>query len=209
MKRLTLLLGCLCLSAVAQQDSGKNPVVLDTTHPSVYLQYDHEAEQKPEHPGERKVELWLSIHNNTRGAISIRTRSLYLGPKVAPLALMSGTHVLGVRNGVEIAPLFSVEEDHETGFDRLPLTFIGDVSAISWIPSGGTVLMSLPKDDLNKWRRVALPFSYEWEPEGDGVGHEAYFYDRQVPVQNGGVQVHSSADETFRKIVHTHGTSAP
>jgi TonB family protein len=99
---------------------------------------------------------------------------------------MSGKHVLGIRDGIEIAPLFSVEEDHETGFDRLPLTFIGDVSSVSWIPSGGTVLMSLPKDDLVKGRRrVALPFSYEWEADGDGIGHEAYFYGRQVPSQTG------------------------
>ena len=188
MKRLTLLLGCLCISAVAQQDSGKNPVLLDTTHPSVYLQYDHEAERKPEHPGEGSEGLWLRIHNNTRGAISIRTQSLYIGSKVAPLALMSGKHVLGIRDGIEIAPLFFVEEDHETGFDRLPLTFIGDVSAVSWIPSGGTVLMSLPKDDLNKGRRVTLPFSYEWEPEGDGVGHDAYFYGRQLPSQSAGAE---------------------
>jgi len=192
MKRLMLLLGCLCIPAVAQQDSGKNPVLLDAAHPSVYLQYDHEAERKPEHPGEGSEGLWLRIHNNTRGAISVRTQSLYIGSKVAPLALISGKHVLGIRDGIEIAPLFSVEEDHETGFDRLPLTFVGDVSAISWIPSGGTVLMSLPKDDLVKGRRVALPFSYEWESGGDAIEHEAFFYAREVPPQTGAVSVPSA-----------------
>jgi Gram-negative bacterial TonB protein C-terminal len=189
MKRLTLLLGCLCISAVAQQDGAKNPVLLDTTHPSVYLQYDHEAERKPEHPGEGKEGLWLSIHNNTRGAICIRTQSLYIGSKVAPLTLMSGKHVLGVRSGIEIAPLYDVEQDRETGFDRLPLTWHGDTSSVSWIPSGGSVLMSLPKADLNQGRRVTVPFSYEWETEGDGVGHEAYFYARQVQSQSGSAEI--------------------
>lgn len=189
MKRLALLLGCLSISAVAQQDGGKNPVLLDTIHPSVYLQYDHEAERKLEHPGEGKEGLWLSIHNNTQGAICVRTQSLYIGTKVAPLTLMSGKHVLGVRNGVEIAPLYDVEQDRETGFDRLPLTWHGDVSSVSWIPSGGSVLMSLPKDDLNKGRRVALPFSYEWESGGDGVGHKAYFYGRQLQSQSGNAEL--------------------
>ena len=184
MKRIALLLGCLCISAAAQQNGATNPVLLDAAHPSVYLQYDHEAERKPEHPGEGKEGLWLSIHNNTRAAICIRTQSLYIGPKVAPLKLGSGKGALGLRDGVEVSPLFSVEEDRERGFERLPLTFIGDVSSISWIPSGGNVLMSLPKDDLNKSRRVVLPFSYEWEAEGDGIGHEAYFYGRQVPAQS-------------------------
>lgn len=187
MKRFALLLGCLCFSAIAQRSS-KNLVLLDETRPSVYLQFDHEAERKPEHPREGKQGLWLSIHNNTRGAVCIRTQSLYIGTKVAPLTLMSGKHVLGVRNGVEIAPLYTIEQDRETGFDRLPLTWHGDVSSISWIPSGGTVLTSLPKDDLIKGRRVVLPFSYEWEPEGDGIGHEAYFYERQVPTQSRGVK---------------------
>jgi hypothetical protein len=196
MKRLALLLGCLCIPAVAQQEGGKNVVLLDAAHPSVYLQYDHEAERKPEHPGEGSEGLWLRIHNNTRGAISIRTQSLYIGSKVAPLALTSGKHVLGIRDGVEIAPLFSVEEDHETGFDRLPLTFIGDVSAVSWVPSGGSVLMSLSKDDLVKGRRVALPFSYEWESEGDGIGHEAFFYAREVPPQTGAASGSSAGAST-------------
>jgi hypothetical protein len=111
---------------------------------------------------------------------------------MAPLTLMSGKHELGIRDGIEIAPLFSVEEDHETGFDRLPLTFIGDVSAVSWIPSGGTVLMSLPKDDLVKGRRVAVPFAYEWEPEGDGIKHEAFFYAREVPPQAGAASAPSA-----------------
>lgn len=162
MKRLSLLLSCLCISAVAQHNGATNPVLLDTARPSVYLQYDHEAERKPEHPGEGNNGLWFSIHNNTRGAISIRTQSLYLGSKVAPLTLMSGKHVLGVRNGVEVAPFFSVEEDHQASFERLPLTYNGDVSSLSWIPSGGSVLMGLPKADLNQARRVALPFSYVW-----------------------------------------------
>jgi hypothetical protein len=170
---------------MAQQNSGKNAVLLDATHPSVYLQYDHEAERKPEHPGEGKEGLWLSIHNNTLGAICVRTQSLYIGSKVAPLTLMSGKHVLGMRSGIEIAPLYSVEQNREAGFDRLPLTWHGDTSSISWIPSGGTVLMSLPKDDLIEGRRVTLPFSYEWEAEGDGIRHEAYFYSRQVPAQTG------------------------
>jgi hypothetical protein len=197
MKRLTLLLGCLCISAVAQQDGGKNPVLLDTAHPSVYLQFDHEAERKPEHPGEGKEGLWLRIHNNTWGAISVRTQSLYVGSKIAPLTLQSGKHVLGIRDGIEIAPLYSVEQEHETGFDRLPLTWHGDVSAVSWIPSGGTVLMSLPKDDLAKGRRVTLPFSYEWESEGDGIGHEAFFYTREVPMQGGVANAPSAGVSTM------------
>src|ERR1700733_2644071 len=51
--------------------------------------------------------------------------------------------------------------------------------------------MSLPKADLNQGRRVMMPFSYEWEPEGDGVGHEAYFYARQVRSQRGNAEVTS------------------
>ncbi|HEX3104415.1 MAG TPA: hypothetical protein VHQ22_08205 [Terriglobales bacterium] len=182
MQRLILLLGCFGISvALAQQVGAGNPVLLETSYPSVYLRYDHEAEQKPTHPREGKEGVWLRIHNNTRGAICIRTQSLYVGKKVVPLTLLSGKHVLGIRDGIEIAPVYYLEDEHETGFVRLPLTWNGDMSAVSWVPSGGTVLMNLPKHELVKGRRVALPFCYEWELEGDGIEHEAFFYAREVP----------------------------
>jgi hypothetical protein len=197
MHRFVLLFGCFCIpAAVAQQANAGNSMLLDTNHPSVYLQYDREAERQPVHPGEGRTGIWLRIHNNTRGAISIPTEGLYIGPKVASLTLISGKGVLGIRDGVEIAPLFSLEEDHETGYDKLPLAWHGDVYSTSWVPSGGTVLMSLPKDDLVNGRRVALPFSYEWESEGDGIKHEAFFYAREVPPQTGAASGSSAGAST-------------
>lgn len=187
MYRLVLMLGIFCIPvAAAQEMSSRNPMLLDPSHPSVYLQYDHEGERKSDYPGEGSKRLWLRIHNNIREAISVPTHGLYLGPKVAPLQLLSGKGVLGIRDGVEISPLYDLEEEPETGFcgyARLPLTHGGDVSAVSWIPSGGTVLMSLPKDYLVKGRRVALPFSYEWEEESDGIEHKAFFYASELLVR--------------------------
>ena len=180
MNRLTFLFGCVCISAVAQQGGAGNPLLLDTSHPSVYLEYDHEAERRPVHPSEGQSGIWLRIHNNTRGAIRIRTQSLYIGAKVAPLTLKSGKHVLGIRDGIEIDPLYSVEQERGTDFERLPITWHGDLFAVSWVPSGGTVLMSLPHEDLAVGRRVALSFSYEGESEGNGIAHYAYFYATQV-----------------------------
>lgn len=193
MKQVALLFWSLCIPAVAQGGGG-NSVLLDTRHPSVYLQYDHEAEQQPVHPGEGRSGMWLRIHNNTRGAICIQTQSLSIGPKVAPLTLASGKHVLGIRDGVEIAPLYTLEQEHETGFDRLPLTWHGDVYAVSWVPSGGSVLMSLPKGGLVKGRRVALPFSYEWESEGESIAHYAYFYAAQAQPLGGSTSAHPASE---------------
>lgn len=181
MHRFVLLIGFFCTpTAIAQPPGTQNPVLLDPNHPSVYLQYDHEGERKSDYPGEGSERLWLRIHNNTRWAISVETHSFYVGPKVAPLRLLSGKGALGIRDGIEISPLYAVEQESEAGFDRLPVNW-GDVSAVSWIPSGGTVLMSLPKADLVKGRRVALPFSYEWESEGASIAHEGYFYAWEVP----------------------------
>lgn len=192
MKSFVLLLGCFFISAaVAQQ----NPVLLDESRPSVYLQYDHEGERKSDYPGEGSERLWLRIHNNTRGAISVPTHSLYLGTKVVPLRLMSGKGVLSIREGIEIAPLYAVEQESATGFGRLPVNW-GDVSAVSWIASGGTVLMSVPKADLVKGRRVALSFSYEWESEGAGISHNAYFYASEVSPKAGAGSIAPTAGQT-------------
>src|SRR5437867_8031649 len=44
MHRLVLLLGCSCIpAAVAQQTGAGNPMLLDPSHTSVYLQYDHDG----------------------------------------------------------------------------------------------------------------------------------------------------------------------
>jgi hypothetical protein len=208
MHRFALLLGCFCITAAAQQAKAGNPVLLDQSYPSLYLQYDHEGERKPDYPGGGSERLWLSIHNNTHGAISIRTHSLYLGPKVAPLKLLSGKGVLAMRDGIEIAPFYSVEQQGEAGFERLSLTYDGDVSAISWIPSGGTVMMSLPKTDLVKERRTALPFSYEWESEGDGIEHQAFFYARELPPKAGARDLpkpKSSNSDDSKTLLHESG----
>jgi len=178
---LTFAVSITNATAMAQQSAAVNSMLVDAGHPSVYLQYDHEGERKPDYPGEGSERLWLRIHNNTRNAICIQTHSLYLGAKVAPLKLLSGKGVLGIRDGIEIAPFYYVEQEHELGFERLPLSSHGDISADSWIPSRGTVLMSLPKGYLVKGRRVVLPFSYEWEPEPSNISHEAFFYVSQVP----------------------------
>jgi hypothetical protein len=142
---IILVLAPFALRPALGQQAG-NSALLDASRPSVFLQYDHESVRSPVHPSETRFGIWLRLCNNTRGAISIRTESLYIGSKVAPLTLASGKHVLGIRDGVEVAPLYSVEqEEGDRGFEPLPLTWPGDVSAVSWIPSGGTVLMRHPK----------------------------------------------------------------
>lgn len=192
MKLFVLLLGCFITSAAAAQ---QNPVLIDESRPSVCLQYDHEGERKSNYPGEGSKRLWLRIHNNTRGAISVPTHSLYLGTKVVPLRLMSGKGVLAIREGIEIAALYAVEQESETGFSRLPVNW-GDVSAVAWIASGGTVLMSVPKAELVKGRRVALSFSYEWESEGSSISHQAYFYASEVSPKAGAVSIAPATGST-------------
>ena len=101
---LTFAVSMMKATAMAQQSGAVNSMLLDTRHPSLYLEYDHEGQRKSDYPGESSERLWLRIHNNTREAICIQTHSLYLGPKVAPLKLQSGK---GLGGGFAHPPPFS------------------------------------------------------------------------------------------------------
>ena len=196
MHHLIGFLSFVCLTAFAQQSGSVSPVLLDPKLPSVYIRFERTGERPPVHSGESQDGVWLSIHNNTRGAISLSTESLYVGSKVVPLKLQSGKDVLGLRNAVEVSVRYFVEQengpkvtaaadntvavDENVGYQRRLLGPGGDVFSTSWIPSGNTILVSLPKEHLARGYRISIPFNYEWEPDPRNIAHAAYFYANEL-----------------------------
>src|SRR5438874_9356315 len=102
---ILLLVGTTLLGA----QSETNRMLLDATLPSVYIRYERQGQRTPVHSGESKEGVWLRLHNNTSGAISLCTESLYIGPNTEPLKLANGKSVLGLKSGVEASVCYSVE----------------------------------------------------------------------------------------------------
>ena len=181
--------------SLAQESSSRNPVLLDPASPSVYLQFDRLDKRTPVHSGETGNVVRLTLHNNARGAISLCTESLYIGPEVSALKLWSGKSVLALRDGTEAAACYSVEHEvGSTAFEKGGVVTTGaegeyrvvpgaggDVSSTSWVPSGSSIVISVRKEDLGIGFRVRVRFNYEWEPNARDEAHIVFFQSSELP----------------------------
>lgn len=170
---------------VLAQKPPVDEVLLDSMRPSVYLQFE-QAETGSDSGGQAAV--WLRLYNNTKGAISIPTESLYIGEKVQPLTLRNGKGVLAIRSGITIAPCYAVEgfspapaqgsakSINEQPYQRLSLGSACTVGSTSWIPSAGSVRFRIPSAHLSPGRRIGIVFEYEWETARN-LEHRVYFAD--------------------------------
>ncbi|MCW5966201.1 MAG: hypothetical protein KIT83_19340 [Bryobacterales bacterium] len=180
MRGLILVATLAILPVLAQNLSADNEILLDPARPSAYLE---PTESDSDSDGQLAV--WLRLHNNSKGAISIRTESLYIGEKVQPLTLRNGKGVLAIRPGTTVAPCYTVEGTavpsegrsqtiNEQPYQRLSLGSACTVGATSWIPAGGSVRLRIPSGHLSSGRRIGIAFEYEWE-NARNLEHWVYF----------------------------------
>jgi hypothetical protein len=200
----TVVLCGLPFAGPARQREGttKADVVLLKGKPTVYITFERAGERKPVYAKESNRGIWLRLYNNTRWSISFCTESLYIGTKTTPLRLSDGRGVLGLRDGVEISPCYEVEavrgyESERTRDGGLviekpiqvstpPVGTRGDVSSISWLPSGRSAIFSIPGEHLAKHLAIYVVFNYEWETGVRDVGngepqHRVYFRASDLP----------------------------
>src|SRR5678816_1269235 len=175
----------LLMVMVAVQSEGPRRILQDPKLPSVYLRFERESENR----------ISLRLHNNTTGAITLCTESLYITGTV-PLALANGTNVLALREGREASVCYIVEAPETpiatspsridfaswNPYHSLPLGYHGDVMSTSWVPPGSSILISLPKEHLSGQNRISISFNYEWENADTGmIKHTVYFYGSDTP----------------------------
>lgn len=203
----TLILCSLALTAFSQQQRkqgvSNGTVNLSKDKPTVYITFERAGKRKPLFAGESNQGVWLRLHNNTRWAINFCTLSLYVGPKVAPLRLGDGRGVLGLRDGVEVNMCHEVEavKSYESGVtpeggmfkgksvavQQPPVGYrTGDVFSTSWLPAGGSVMFSVPREHLDKHFAIYITYNYEWEYgerafRNDEPQHRVYFRAVNLP----------------------------
>jgi hypothetical protein len=183
--------------------SSRQQVILVSNRPSVYISFEHLGERQATRSGEPARRVWLAVHNNTRWAISLCTERGYILPPIAgPLTLADGRHVLGLRDGVEVDPCFQVEaiKGQETlstsdggvltrpiqAPSTIPMGTTGDILGSTWLPSGFSVVFSVPRADLAEHLEIYLSFAYEWESSKNDSGtgepeHRIYFRASDLP----------------------------
>lgn len=203
----TLILCSLALTVFSQQQqkqsASNGDVRLSKDKPTVYITFERAGERKPLFASESNQGVWLRLHNNTRWAINFCTPSLYVGEKVAPLRLSGRRGALGLRDGVEVTMCHEVEavKSYESGmtpegemFKERPVEVqqppvgyrTGEVFSNSWLPAGGSVIFSVPREHLAKHLAIYIPYNYEWEYgertfRSDEPQHRVYFRASDLP----------------------------
>ena len=130
--------------------------------------------------------LWLRLHNNTRWAINFPTDSLYVGPKITPIRLCDGRGALGLRTDIEVNVRYEAEavrgyESARTSdAGQPPVINRSDMFSTSWLPPGGSVIFSVPREHLAERLAIYIPYNYEWEYgerifRSDEPQHRVYF----------------------------------
>jgi hypothetical protein len=146
--------------------------------------------------------VWLRLHNNTRWAINFPTDSLYVGPKITPIRLCDGRGALGLRTDIEVNVRYEVEavsgyESVRTSDGGLimnspvdaakpPVINRSDMFSTSWLPPGGSVIFSVPREHLTERLAIYIPYNYEWEYgerifRSDEPQHRVYFRASDLP----------------------------
>lgn len=154
---------------VLSQTKGACPIrsniVREKNRPTVYLIFEKDGKRKPKYEGESAEGIWLRLYNNTAWAIHIYTEGYYEKSMFSSLLICGNVKDEGLRNGLEVAPLYYVEATNDNV--AVPKINRGHrhLDPSIWLPSGHSLLFSVPREHLAKFLQVSIWFSYEWEWE--------------------------------------------
>ena len=206
---LSVLVLCgFCATVSAQQGEScgtKAGILLAKDKPTIYITFERPGKVKPtptrlaatdtsrrqsDDPNIQVV--WLRLHNNTRWAINFPTDSLYVGPKITAIRLCDGRGALGLRTDIEVnaryeADAVSGDESARTSdAAQPPVIRRSDVFSTSWLPPGGSVIFSVPREHLAEGLAIYIPYNYEWEYgerifRSDEPQHRVYFRASDLP----------------------------
>jgi hypothetical protein len=175
MKSLIGLALCVFLGSVSvedklamvlsQQKNGRTEakgIRIIKEKPTVYIRFDHAGKREPLLNGESNEGVWLRLHNNTRWAIRLEMN--------------------GIPREYGDANLF-----YQVISENKVVVDMGcHVCSSNKLPSGKSILFSVPREYLQEDRAIRISFSYEWEEDERGSTslepqHYIYFYSSELP----------------------------
>lgn len=113
---------------------------------------------------------WLRLTNSSNDVISFRTYSTYVKPPLKWFDLGNGSKVIALEDGMEITLPFGSESQRG---EEVPVGEEGDMFWMSFLPSGRSVLFSVPPAALKNRRKVYVEFQKALER--NGRAYRTYF----------------------------------
>ena len=166
---LTLSFSLSCLS---QTNTKQENFRLIQTKPSAYITFEKFGIRKPRYEGESQEGIWFSFHNNTKWNLTVKTLAC-LNIQEECLVFYEIERMYGDKSEIE-------ESAVPTGYR------IAHISSVKTIPSGDSLLFSIPREHLAEGLFIVVEFSYEWESSGSSGGdssifHTVPFYSTDLP----------------------------
>lgn len=151
---LTMCAWCGLASAQIGTTEPTASVRVEQLKPTVYVSLERKDKKR----------ALFRLNNNTTWAIAIRTWTFYFN-RTRSTRLGQGTEVFTLPSDVEIDSLhYYVEKEPMTSTrGKPPELHYPESSSISWIPSKGSILFSVPLKHLHPGLMIYVPFNYEWE----------------------------------------------
>lgn len=208
---LPVLFGTLS-AQTGESCATRTAILLSKNKPAIYITFERVGKANPAparlaatEPNDQNAEripvFWLRLHNNMRWAIKFPTDSLYVGPKITPMRLCDGRGALGLRTDIEVNARYEVEAvsygsvrtfgggskiNNPVDTATSPVINRSDVFSTSWLPPGGSVIFSVPREHLAQRLAIYIPYNYEWEyreriVRSDEPQHRVYFRASDLP----------------------------
>ena len=151
----------LVAAPIHGQKRGEN-VRLSKTHPSVYITFERAAKIGSPSNGELVETVWLRLRNNTRWSIILDMNGI--PPEYGDAALFHDVLLDG--------KVIAEDRCHACSFNPLP--------------SGRSLMFTVPRADLREGYSIRVKFSYGWENGNDVAGgreveHFVYFHNASLP----------------------------
>jgi len=198
----------LVLAFTCPTSRAQNLNRLRVESPTVFITFESFDKRQPLSVNEGEDGVYFRLHNNTSVAINLCTQGFYSGPFVEIFSLTDGRKSLGLRENAKVTLCYGlrnyVNHAAETVLENTSRNKPADVikennlcgintgyidnspSSSAWLPSGKSILFSIPRKNFTPEYFLYLSFKFEWE-FSDGKlrnqepEHIVKFYYAQLP----------------------------
>lgn len=166
------MLGLLAFPLFSGPTKASNDFVIDGNKPFVYVRFDHVGPGAPRSEGEPPTRIWLSLVNNCRVPIVVRTNGV---PDESPKEELGLEYDVVANRPVKSMALIPEKNESnaaqlkasETEALEIPRGYIEEVASTQNIGPSESGLFSIPLNHLSKRWHIEIPFEFE-VPRGQG-----------------------------------------
>jgi len=155
----------------SQKSAPTTRFVVDENRSYVYLRFDHMGTGVKLSDDEPSKRVWFRFVNNCNVGIVLRTFTLPAGSRKDEIGVMLDVvrdapqfRIRGVQGVSNSPPPFNTQSPEPTRETKMPAGYDFEVGSVESIPSGKSVLFSVPVTHLSKSWHIEIPYEFNVPP---------------------------------------------